>query len=52
MRRVTVWFGDHIVAEKTCPTPAAAAKYEDGMRRRFAALRVTNEPIAGPVSAR
>jgi hypothetical protein len=40
---VRVWFGAHVIAEHTAP-PAQAAQYEQAMCRRFAGLRVTNEP--------
>ena len=43
-RRVCVWFGDHKVVEHVS-APDDAAKFEAAMRRRFASLRVTNEPI-------
>jgi hypothetical protein len=42
-RRVQVWFGEHLIADYI-GDPAAAAKYEAGMRRRFLSLRVTNQP--------
>ncbi|MFD7158316.1 hypothetical protein ACFV9C_27215 [Kribbella sp. NPDC059898] len=43
-RRVRVWFGEHSIATYVAE-PALAARYEAAMRRRFAGLRVTNEPI-------
>ena len=49
-RRVRVWFGDHPIADHVADA-VQAARYEEAMRRRFASLRVTNEPvkaIAGP----
>lgn len=42
-RRVRVWFGAHVIADHVCD-PASAAEYESAMRRRFASLRITNEP--------
>lgn len=42
MRRVRVWFGEHVVADYTAEA-VAAARYGDAMARRFAGLRVTNE---------
>ena len=53
-RRVRVWFGAHPIADHTA-TADQAAQYEEAMRRRFASLRVTNEPVlaaATPDSAR
>lgn len=43
-RRVRVWFGQHIVAQY-CAEPDMAERYAHAMARRFAGLRVTNEPI-------
>jgi hypothetical protein len=43
-RRVQVWFGSHPIATYVAE-PALAARYEAAMRRRFAGLRVTNNPI-------
>lgn len=40
---VQVWFGNHVVCEYRADS-AAAARYADAMRRRFAGLRVTIEP--------
>lgn len=42
-RRVRVWFGEHVIADHISD-PVSAAEYEAAMRRRFASLRVTNEP--------
>jgi hypothetical protein len=50
-RRVRVWFGAHPIADHTA-TADQAAQYEEAMRRRFASLRVTNDPAlvsSGPV---
>jgi hypothetical protein len=44
-RRVCVWFGEHKIVEHVS-APDYAARFEAAMRRRFASLRVTNEPIA------
>jgi hypothetical protein len=50
-RRVRVWFGDHVIAECRAE-PGLAAQYEAAMSRRFASLRVANEPItAAPLAA-
>jgi hypothetical protein len=43
-RRVRVWFGAHPIADHTAVADQAA-QYEEAMRRRFASLRVTNEPV-------
>ncbi|GAA0572127.1 hypothetical protein HPO96_32220 [Kribbella sandramycini] len=48
--RVRVWFGAHPIADHTA-TAEQAAQYEEAMRRRFASLRVTSEPVpAGAVA--
>ena len=44
LRRVCVWFGEHKILEHV-DEPADAARFEAAMRRRFASLRVTNEPV-------
>lgn len=43
-RRVRVWFGDHVIADRVSDQ-ASACEYESAMRRRFASLRITNEPV-------
>ncbi|MDX6291517.1 MAG: hypothetical protein QOH50_592 [Kribbellaceae bacterium] len=43
-RRVCVWFGEHKIVEHVSE-PMFAARFEDAMRRRFASLRVTNDPV-------
>ena len=43
-RRVRVWFGAHPIADHTTDADQAA-QYEEAMRRRFASLRVTSEPV-------
>jgi hypothetical protein len=43
-RRVRVWFGANTIADHTA-TAEQAAQYEEAMRRRFASLRVTSEPV-------
>jgi hypothetical protein len=45
LQRVCVWFGEHKIVEHVAET-MHAARFEDAMRRRFASLRVTNEPVA------
>lgn len=47
-RRVRVWFGEHIVADYSADR-ALAERYEQAMKRRFAGLRVTNDPINPPL---
>lgn len=44
--RVRVWFGEHVIASFVGDAPLAE-RYEHAMRRRFAGLRVTNEPLPG-----
>jgi hypothetical protein len=44
-RRICVWFGEHKIVEHVSE-PAYAQRFEAAMRRRFASLRVTNEPVA------
>ena len=43
-RRVRVWFGAHSIADHVAGAEQAA-QYEEAMRRRFASLRVTSEPV-------
>ncbi|HEY0471835.1 MAG TPA: hypothetical protein VGD34_09215 [Kribbella sp.] len=43
-RRVRVWFGANPIADHTAVADEAA-QYEQAMRRRFASLRVTSEPV-------
>jgi hypothetical protein len=43
-RCVSVWFGDHKIVEHIAE-PTHAAHFEAAMRRRFASLQVTNEPV-------
>ncbi|MDX6247232.1 MAG: hypothetical protein QOF10_592 [Kribbellaceae bacterium] len=43
-RRVCVWFGEHKIVEHVSES-ANATRFEAAMRRRFASLRVTNEPV-------
>lgn len=43
-RMVQVWFGSHVIATHVAE-PALAERYAAAMSRRFAGLRVTNEPI-------
>lgn len=47
-RRVRVWFGEHVIADYTAE-PADAIRYQAGMTRRFASLRITIEPASAAV---
>jgi hypothetical protein len=49
-RRVRVWFGAHPISDHTA-TAEQAAQYEVAMRRRFASLRVTSEPVLAESAA-
>lgn len=44
MRRVRVWFGEHVLADYRAE-PKLAARYAEAMDRRFAGLKITNEPV-------
>ena len=46
--RVRVWFGEHVIADYTAE-PADAIRYQAGMTRRFASLRITIEPANATV---
>lgn len=48
-RRVRVWFGSHPIADYSAE-PELAARYAAAMKRRFAGLRVTDEPLDPPTS--
>lgn len=48
-RHVQVWFGKHVIADYTA-TPDLADRYAEAMDRRFAGLKVTNEPVPLPTS--
>lgn len=43
-RRVLVWLGEHLIADYIANADLAA-RYEAKMRRSYAGLRVTNEPL-------
>ena len=43
-RRVCVWFGEHKIINHVTE-PVYAARFAAAMRRRFASLRITNEPM-------
>jgi hypothetical protein len=46
-RRVRVWFGSHVIADYIAE-PELAARYEQAMRKRFAGLKVTSDPLPLP----
>jgi hypothetical protein len=46
-RHIRVWFGEHVVADYRAETELAE-RYAAAMSRRFAGLRVTNDPIHAP----
>ncbi|QNE18202.1 hypothetical protein F1D05_10220 [Kribbella qitaiheensis] len=48
--RVRVWFGSTAIADQQWAEPEPAARYAAAMERRFAGLRVTNEPPPPAVS--
>ena len=48
-RTVRVWFGRHVIAQHTAEQ-AFAERYESAMRRRFAGLVTTNEPVGSPAT--
>jgi hypothetical protein len=43
-RRVQVWFGSHVIATYVAER-LLADRYAAAMGRRFAGLRITNEPL-------
>lgn len=43
-RRVRVWFGQQTIYDHVA-APDLAERYEQAMRRRFAGLRITNDPL-------
>ena len=49
-RRVRVWFCMTAIADQVAE-PVLATHYEQAMRRRFAGLRVTNEPVTKATEA-
>ncbi|HEY3559702.1 MAG TPA: hypothetical protein VGL05_19670 [Kribbella sp.] len=48
-RHVQVWFGSHVIADYTAE-PELADRYAAAMGRRFAGLKVTNDPVPLPTS--
>jgi hypothetical protein len=44
-RRVRVWFSSHVLVDRTGELPEIAHYYL-GMKRRYASLVVTSEPVA------
>jgi hypothetical protein len=49
-RLVRVWFGEHVIVNKTADE-ALANRFADAMERRFAGLRVTNDPVPSQSSS-
>jgi hypothetical protein len=45
-KHVRVWFGEHVIADYS-GEPALVVRYANAMRRRFAGLRVTIDPVPG-----
>jgi hypothetical protein len=43
LRRVCVWFGEHLIIDHVSE-PEKATWFEYAIQRRYAGLRVTNEP--------
>lgn len=43
-RHVRVWFGEHVIANYVAEAELAE-RYEKAMDRRFAGLKITNDPI-------
>lgn len=43
-RRVRVWFGEHVIADYIAE-PALAERYAAAMDRRYAGLKITNDPV-------
>jgi hypothetical protein len=46
-RHVQVWFGETVIASYKAE-PALAERYAEAMDRRFAGLKITNEPVVPP----
>lgn len=44
LRKVRVWFGEHAIATYVAE-PELAERYAHAMARRYAGLRVTNDPV-------
>jgi len=49
-RHVRVWFGSHVIAHYVAD-PEHAARYAEAMDRRFAGLKITNDPVPSPPAA-
>lgn len=47
LRRVRVWFGEHVIADYTNDREHAE-RYAASMARRFAGLKVTTDPVPLP----
>jgi hypothetical protein len=48
---VRVWFGNHVIADYSAE-PELARRYTQAMARRFAGLRVTDEPMDADLMGR
>ena len=46
-RRVRVWFGRFVIADYVADAEHAE-RYAEAMDKRFAGLKITNEPVAEP----
>lgn len=44
LRRVRVWFGQHVIADYSADAEHAQ-RYAAAMDKRFAGLNITNEPV-------
>ena len=47
LRHVRVWFGQHVIASYVAD-PESAKRYAEAMDRRYAGLKVTNDPVPVP----
>lgn len=43
-RHVRVWFGEHVIAQYVADA-ALAQRYAEAMDRRYAGLKITNDPV-------
>lgn len=43
-RRIRVWFGEHVIADYRAER-STAERYAELTQRRFAGLKVTNDPV-------
>ncbi|HEU4947809.1 MAG TPA: hypothetical protein VFT31_11700 [Kribbella sp.] len=49
-RQVQVWFGKHVIASYVAD-PEHAERYAAAMDKRYAGLKITNEPVPLPTPA-